>query len=109
MRDAVNPAVGTWSYTAAMPTGLVAQTLTLTADMSGTVFDNRTGAIFIISDAIVDERNLSFAVVMKIPLKFYGTVDGDAISGAYASDLGIAPVIGTRFDWSSRRVKTLNR
>ena len=97
-----NPAVGTWVYTVETPVGPWVQTLTLNADMSGTVLVTEPEAgSWPISDAKVDGESLSFVVVSEVEgqavtFKFQGNIDGDVITGVYVSDFGNRRVTGTR-------------
>ena len=97
-----NPAVGTWAYTVETPFGPVEQTLTLNADMSGTVsVTEPEAASWPISNAKVDGKSLSYVVVSEVAgqamtFSFKGNVEGDVITGVYVSDFGNSRVTGTR-------------
>lgn len=97
-----NPAVGTWAYTVETPFGLWTQTLTLNADMSGTVSVTEPEAgSWPISNAKVDGKSLSYVVVSEVEgqamtFEFKGNVEGDVMTGVYVSDFGNSRVTGTR-------------
>ena len=101
-RGGSNPAVGTWATIVEAPTGPTPMTLTINADLSGTVsMTEPEEASFAIADVMVDGQSLSFSMVFQIqgqelPAKFQGTIDGDAITGEFATDFGNAAVTGTR-------------
>lgn len=99
---ASNPAVGTWAIEVDSPAGLAEMTLTINADMSGTVSMSAPAeASFDISDAAVDGQSLSFGVAFEfqgqgIQATFEGTIDGDTIAGEFITDFGNGAVTGTR-------------
>lgn len=98
----VNPAEGTWAYTVDTPLGPFPQTLTLNADMSGTIsVTEPEAASWPITNAKLDGKSLSYIVKSEvggqaITFEFKGNVEGDVITGVYASVLGNSRVTGTR-------------
>ena len=98
---ASNPLVGSWSLTVESALGTSEQTLTVMADMSGSVTITGLDSTIPISNAAVDGQSATFDVVFDIQgqelaAKFEGTIDGDSISGEYVTDLGNGTVTGTR-------------
>lgn len=97
-----HPAVGTWAYTVETPTGPLAQTLTLDADMTGFIsVTEPVSASYPLSNVIADGQSLSFVVAtgpagQEIKFSFNGTVDGDEITGEYVSIFGTSKVTGVR-------------
>ncbi|HIA47098.1 MAG TPA: hypothetical protein EYN96_03805 [Candidatus Hydrogenedentes bacterium] len=98
----VNPAVGTWDMTVDSPAGVLPMTLTINADLTGSILLTEPDeASFDITDTAVDGQALTFGVTLEfqgqeIAAKFNGTVDGDAITGEIETDFGNASVEGTR-------------
>ena len=99
---ASNPAVGTWDTTVDSPAGVIPMTITINADLSGSIsLTEPEVATFDITDGMVEGQSLSFNVVLEfqgqeISAKFVGTIDGDAITGEFQTDFGNATVEGTR-------------
>jgi len=97
-----NPAVGTWAYTVETPFGPWSQTLTINKDMTGTVeVTEPLPGSWPITDASIDGKSLSYSVTsvvegQRLNFDFKGNVEGDVITGVYASALGNSRVTGTR-------------
>jgi len=86
--------VGTWTLTIDTPAGTQEPTLTITGvegDLTG-AFGSPAGEIDLTSVSFTDGA-LEFAVTIDfngqaLALNFSGTVDGDSMTGSFASDFG---------------------
>lgn len=96
----VPPAVGVWSVEMNTPLGALPATLTINQDGTGLMAADGLGEAPI--DGIMfDGNGMTFeaevdAQGQTLVLEFNGSVEGDAVSGAFGSDFGEFAVSGTR-------------
>lgn len=96
----VPPAVGVWSVEMVTPLGELPATLTVNADGTGLMVADGLGEAPI-SGITFDGNAMNFeaevdAQGQTLVLEFNGTVEGDAVNGAFGSDFGDFAVTGTR-------------
>lgn len=94
-----NPFVGTWDTVATSPLGDQAATWTIAADGTG-VMSSELGDQAV-DGIVVEGNNVSFDLDIDaggqfLSLSFSGIVQGDTLSGAFASDFGDFAVTGNR-------------
>lgn len=97
--DSANPVVGTWDTVASTPLGDQAAVWTIAADGTGMMLSDQGDQP--IEGIVMDGNNFSFGVSIdaggqSLNLDFAGSVDGDSLTGAFASDFGDFDVAGTR-------------
>lgn len=96
----VPPAVGVWSVEMNTPLGALPATLTINQDGTGLMAADGLGeapieGIMFDGNAMTFEAEVD-AQGQTLVLEFNGSVDGDAVSGAFGSDFGDFAVSGTR-------------
>ncbi|MFK7864849.1 MAG: hypothetical protein AB8B95_11560 [Pseudohongiellaceae bacterium] len=96
----VPPAVGVWSVEMNTPLGALPATLTVNADGTGMMVADGLGEAPI-EGITFDGNTMNFeaevdAQGQTLVLEFNGTVEGDAVNGAFGSDFGDFGVSGTR-------------
>lgn len=96
----VPPAVGVWDVEMTTPLGALEATLTVNADGSGMMASEALGEAPI-SGITFDGNAMNFeaevdAQGQTLVLVFNGTIEGDAVNGAFGSDFGDFAVTGTR-------------
>ncbi len=94
-----NPFVGTWDTMATTPVGNQASVWTIAADGTGVMSSDQGNQT--IDGIVVMGNNVSFELVIDaggqtLALNFSGVVEGDTLTGAFASDFGDFGVTGTR-------------
>ncbi len=94
-----NPVVGTWDTVATTPVGDQPAVWTIAADGTGMMSGDQGDQA--IDGIVMDDNSLSFEVSVDaggqiLDLSFSGIVEGDSLSGAFASDFGEFAVTGTR-------------
>lgn len=96
----VPPAVGVWSVEMNTPLGALPATLTVNADGTGMMVADGLGEAPI-EGITFDGNTMNFeaevdAQGQTLVLEFNGTIEGDAVNGAFGSDFGDFGVTGTR-------------
>jgi len=96
---AANPFVGSWDTVATSPLGDQASVWTIAEDGTG-IMSSELGDQAV-EGIVVDGNSVSFTLDIDaggqfLSLSFSGMVDGDALSGVFASDFGDFNVTGTR-------------
>lgn len=96
---AAAPAVGMWDVNISTPVGDQAGVWTINADGTGIMGGEQGDQA--IAGIMMDGNSLSFDVDIDaggqaLSLSFSGTVEGDTISGEFASDFGAFAISGTR-------------
>lgn len=94
-----NPLAGSWDTMVTTPLGDQEGVWTISADGTG-IMSSDAGEQAV-DGIVVDGNNVSFDVVVdaggqSLSLSFSGMVDGDSLTGAFASDFGDFTVAGTR-------------
>ena len=94
-----NPFAGSWDTVATSPLGDQASVWTIFEDGTG-VMSSELGDQAV-DGIVVDGNSVSFDLVIdaggqSLALSFSGVVDGDSLTGAFASDFGDFNVTGTR-------------
>jgi hypothetical protein len=94
-----NPFAGSWDTVATSPLGDQASVWTISEDGTG-IMSSELGNQPV-DGIVVDGNNVSFELVVdaggqSLGLSFSGVVDGDSLSGVFASDFGDFNVTGTR-------------
>ena len=94
-----NTFVGTWDTMATTPLGDQASVWTIADDGTGVMASEMGDQV--VDGIVVDGNDVSFIVEVDaggqfLRLSFSGVIEGDSMSGAFASDFGDFAVTGTR-------------
>ena len=94
-----NPFAGTWDTMATTPLGDQASVWTISEDGTGIMSSDQGEQP--VDGIVVDGNNVSFDLDIDaggqfLTLRFSGVVEGDSLTGAFASDFGDFGVTGTR-------------
>jgi|TARA_B110000881_G_scaffold94285_1_gene82690 hypothetical protein len=94
-----NPFVGAWNTMATTPLGNQESVWTIAEDGTGMMASDQGDQA--VDGIVVDGNNVSFDVDVdaggqSLSLRFNGVVEGDSLTGAFASDFGDFDVTGTR-------------
>jgi len=94
-----NPFVGSWNTMATTPLGNQASVWMILDDGTGIMSSDQGEQP--VDGIVVDGNNVSFNLDIDaggqfLSLRFSGVVEGDSLSGAFASDFGDFDVTGTR-------------
>ena len=95
------PAVGGWDISFDTPLGTLNATLDIAADGTGSMSSAELGEAVPITGITFDGNAVAFMIDVdaggqSITLDFSGSVEGDALTGAFGSDFGEFAVTGTR-------------
>ena len=94
-----NPFVGTWDTMATSPLGDQASVWTIADDGTGVMASEMGNQV--VEGIVVDGNDVSFVLEVDaggqfLRLSFSGSIEGDSLNGAFASDFGDFAVTGTR-------------
>ena len=94
-----NPFAGSWDTMATTPVGNQSSVWTINEDGTGMMASDQGNQA--VDGIVVDGNNVSFTLDVdaggqSLSLRFSGVVEGDSLSGVFASDFGDFDVTGTR-------------
>ncbi len=95
-----NPLIGMWDVSIDTPVGVMAATIDIKSDMTGTMFSDDLGAATLDNVMSVD-NSVTFQTTIDaqgqmLTLDFTGTVAGDTLAGNFDTDFGAIAVTGVR-------------